>query len=145
MRIPFSRPPLGPAEVEAVAEAIRQGRIGGNGEIGKRVEAALRGLTGSPHVLLTPSATQAMDVAFVAMGLGPGDEVLMPSFAFVSQANAILARGARPVFCEVDPLTLNMCPEDAARRVTEATRIVMPVHYAGIACDLDAFRELAGV
>jgi dTDP-4-amino-4,6-dideoxygalactose transaminase len=143
MRIPFSRPPLGPAEVEAVAEAIRLGRIGGNGEIGKRVEAALRGLTGSPHVLLTPSATQAMDVAFVAMGLGPGDEVLMPSFAFVSQANAILARGARPVFCEVDPLTLNMCPEDAARRVTDATRIVMPVHYAGIACDLDAFRDLA--
>lgn len=143
MRIPFSQPPLGPAEFEAVSTAIRDGRIGGNGQIGKRVEARLRASTGAPHVLLTPNATQAMDVAFMAMGLGPGDEVLMPSFAFVSQANAILARGARPVFCEVDPLTLNMCPEDAARRVTSATRIVMPVHYAGVACDMDAFRALA--
>lgn len=143
MQIPFSRPSLGEHEAEAVARAVRENRIGGNGEICRRVEALLAQLTGSPHALLTPSATQAMDVAFYAFGIGPGDEVLMPSFAFVSQANAILARGARPVFCEIDPQTLNMCPIDAAARITPRTRMIMPVHYAGVACDLDAFEDLA--
>lgn len=143
MQIPFSRPSLGPLEVEAVARAVRDGRIGGNGPIGKAVEQRLADLTGSPHVLLTPSATQAMDVALMAFGIGPGDEILMPSFAFVSQANAILARGARPVFCEIDPDTLNMCPVDAEARITPRTRMIMPVHYAGVACDLDAFEDLA--
>lgn len=143
MKVPFSRPSLGAREAEAVADAVRQGRTVGNGEIGKRVERRLAELTGSPHVLLTPSATQAMDVALYAFGIGPGDEVLMPSFAFVSQANAILARGALPVFCEIDPETLNMCPLDAEARITPRTRLIMPVHYAGIACDLDAFEDLA--
>ena len=143
MPIPFSRPPLGPLEVEAAARAIRDGTIGGNGPICARVEALLRERTGSPHALLTPSATQAMDVALYAYGIGPGDEVLMPSFAFVSQANAILSRGARPVFCEIDDETLDMCPRDAAARITPRTRMLMPVHYAGIACDLDAFAALA--
>ena len=143
MQIPFSRPPLGPREAEAVARALLEMRIGGNGEITKRVEGRLRQLTGARHVLMTPSATQAMDVAFMAFGIGPGDEVLMPSFAFVSQANAILARGARPVFCEIDAATLNMCPIDAAARITSRTKMIMPVHYAGIACDLDAFSTLA--
>lgn len=143
MEIPFSRPSYGPNEADAVAEAVRQRRTIGNGEIGKRVEQLLSRLTGSPHVLLTPSATQAMDVALYAFGIGPGDEVLMPSFAFVSQANAILARGARPVFCEIDSETLNMCPVDAEARITSRTRMIMPVHYAGIACDLDAFTDLA--
>ena len=143
MDIPFSRPPLGAEETLAAARAVRERQTGGNGPIGARVEQKLREITGAPHALLTPSATQAMDVAFIALGLGAGDEVLMPSFAFVSQANAILARGARPVFCEIDDQTLNMCPRDAAARITERTRIVMPVHYAGVACDLDAYQALA--
>lgn len=143
MQVPFSRPSFGPKEADAVAEAVRSGRAVGNGEIGKRVERRLAEVTGSPHALLTPSATQAMDVALYAFGVGPGDEVLMPSFAFVSQANAILARGARPVFCEIDAATLNMCPLDAEARITPRTRMIMPVHYAGIACDLDAFCDLA--
>jgi dTDP-4-amino-4,6-dideoxygalactose transaminase len=143
MDIPFTRPPLGPAEAEAAARAVREGHIGGNGPICARVEEKLRALTGARHALLTPSATQAMDVALIAWGIGPGDEVLMPSFAFVSQANAILARGARPVFCEIDDETLDMCPRDAAARITPRTRLVMPVHYAGVACDLDAYEALA--
>ena len=72
----------------------------------------------------------------------PGDEVLMPSFAFVSMANAVLARGARPVFCEIDERTLNIDPKDAASRITDRTRMVMPVHYAGISCDMDALTAL---
>lgn len=143
MTVPFSRPSLGPLEAEAVAEAVRRGQTVGHGEIGKRVERRLAESVKSPHALLTPNATQAMDVALYAFGIGPGDEVLMPSFAFVSQANAILARGARPVFCEIDPATLNMCPVDAEARIGPRTRMIMPVHYAGVACDLDAFEDLA--
>jgi dTDP-4-amino-4,6-dideoxygalactose transaminase len=141
--IPFSRPSLGEAEVEAVRRAIEAGHVGGNGPICRRVEARLAERIGCHRVILTPNATQAMEVALAAHGIGPGDEVLMPSFAFVSQANVILARGARPVFCEIDPATMNIDADDAARRVTEHTRCVMPVHYAGIAADLDTLRALA--
>ena len=77
------------------------------------------------------------------MGLGPGDEVIMPSFAFVSMANAVLSCGARPVFCEVDERTLNMDPADAESRITGKTKMIMPVHYAGIGCDMDALVKLA--
>lgn len=143
MEIPFCRPPVSAREAAAAEEAVRTGRLGGNGSIGRRVEAQLQALTGASRVLLTPNATQAMEIALIAYGIGPGDEVLMPSFAFVSQANAILGRGATPIFCDVDDLTLNMCPEDAERRSTSRTRMIMPVHYAGIACDLDAFVSLA--
>ncbi|MCG8589171.1 MAG: dTDP-4-amino-4,6-dideoxygalactose transaminase, partial [Proteobacteria bacterium] len=76
-------------------------------------------------------------------GVGPGDEVLMPSFAFVSQANAILQRGATPVFCEIDPDTLNLDPDDAARRLTPRSKLLLPVHYAGVACELASLQALA--
>jgi dTDP-4-amino-4,6-dideoxygalactose transaminase len=107
------------------------------------VAERLAELTGSRHVLLTPNATQAMEVALMAIGIGPGDEVLMPSFGFVGQANAVLARGATPVFCDVDPATLNMDPADTAARITRRTRVLFPVHYAGVAADTTAFRRLA--
>ncbi|MEM7310173.1 MAG: dTDP-4-amino-4,6-dideoxygalactose transaminase [Planctomycetota bacterium] len=143
MRIPFVTPRLGAPEVRAVVRALRNGWIGGNGQVCREVQTRLEELTGARHALLTPSATQAMEVYLLAAGIGPGDEVVMPSFAFVSQANAILARGATPVFCEIDPHTLNLDPADVEARVTERTRAVLPVHYAGIACDLDALGELA--
>lgn len=142
MDIPFCRPPIGPREAEAARAAVAERRLGGNGEIGRRVEERLRDLTGARHVLLTPNATQAIDIALIAHGIGPGDEVLMPSFAFVSQANSILARGAIPVFCEIDAETLNLCPEDTARRVTPRTRMIMPVHYAGVSCDMTALSAI---
>ena len=141
--IKFTQPNIGDAEIEAVTNALRMGHLGGNGPISARVQARLCELTGAPHCLLTPSATHAMELALMSIDLAPGDEVLMPSFAFVSQATAILSRGAVPVFCEIDPRTLNMCPADAETRITDRTRVIMPVHYAGIACDLDAFEKLA--
>lgn len=143
MNIPFTRPSLGSAEVRAVSRAMRAGHVGGNGPVCWRVQQRLKEITGARHALLTPSATHAMEMALLAFGIGPGDEVIMPSFAFVSQANAVLAHGARPVFCDVDPATLNMDPADAAERLTPRTKLLMPVHYAGIACDLGAFRRLA--
>ena len=143
MRVPFLHPPLGAPEVRAVVRALRNGWIGGNGPVCRAVQEQLAQVTGARHALLTPSATQAMELYLVAAGIGPGDEVLMPSFAFVSQAGALLARGARPVFCEIDPTTLNLDPADAEARVTERTRAILPVHYAGIACDMDAIGALA--
>ena len=127
----------------AVTDALRAGQIGGNGAVCRRVQDQIAEITGARYALLTPSATHAMEIALLAMDVGPGDEVLMPAFAFVSQANAILARGARPVFCDVDPATLNMDPEEASRRITRRTKMLMPVHYAGVSCDIDAFRRLA--
>ena len=142
MRIPFTRPSFGSPEVRAAVRALREGRTVGNGPICSRVQKQISEATGSPHVLLTPNATQAMEVALLMFDIGPGDEVLMPSFAFVSMANAILTRGAKPVFCEIDERTLNIDPKDAAERVTDSTKMVMPVHYAGIACDMEALLAL---
>lgn len=141
-RLNFTEPAIGADELEAVVAALREGQIGGNGAISRRVQGRLAELTGATRALLTPSATTAIEISLLASGIGPGDEVLMPSFAFVSQANAILQMGATPVFCEVDPVTLNLDPADAERRVTPRTRMVMPVHYAGVPADLEG---LSGV
>ncbi|HSJ98939.1 MAG TPA: dTDP-4-amino-4,6-dideoxygalactose transaminase [Myxococcota bacterium] len=142
-RIPFQRASLGAAERRAVERAVRQGALAGDGAIGRRVSARLRELTGARHVLLTPSATSASDVTFAALPVGPGEEVLMPSFAYPSQAAALLARGARPVFCDVDEATLNLDPADARRKVTKRTRALLVVHYAGVAADLTGLTRLA--
>jgi dTDP-4-amino-4,6-dideoxygalactose transaminase len=142
-KIPFTRPSIGAVEMRAVSTALRTLRLGGNGPICKRVQQSLAAQLGIKHALLTPNATQAMEMGLLALGIGPGDEVLMPSFAFVSQANAILMRGATPVFCEVDPATMNMDAADAARRITPRTKLLMPIHYAGVPADLDAFTKLA--
>ena len=143
MKIPYNQPSYGKAEERALLAALRAGETGGNGAITKRASAMLRELTGAKHVLLMPSATSAMEVALTAAGVGPGDEVLMPSFGFVSQANVILSVGAKPVFCEIDPATMNMCAEDAAKRITKRTKLLFPVHYAGIGADMRAYRKLA--
>lgn len=142
MKIPFTRPSIGAAEVRAVTRALRERHIGGNGPISKRVQKRIAEITGSPHALLTPNATQAMEMLMIALNIGPGDEVILPSFSFVSMANAVLTRGATPVFCEIDRGTLNMDPKDVARRITKRTKMVMPVHYGGISADMDALGAL---
>jgi len=143
MRIPFTLPRLGAPEVRAVVRALRNKRIEGNGEICRRVQARLADLTGARHVLLTPSATAAMELYLASTDLAPGDEVLLPSFAYVSQATVLLSRGLVPVFCEIEPGSLSLDVADAEARVTDRTRAILPVHYAGIACDLDAVLALA--
>jgi dTDP-4-amino-4,6-dideoxygalactose transaminase len=137
LKIPFTRPCFGSAEIRAAAAALRAGQTIGNGAIGARVEQRLCALSGAPHAVLTPNATQAMEVLLTALGIGPGDEVIVPSFAYVSMANAVVQRGARPVFAEIDERHLNLDPEDVARKLTPRTKVVMPVHYAGIPADLD--------
>jgi dTDP-4-amino-4,6-dideoxygalactose transaminase len=137
LKIPFTRPCFGSAEIRAAAAALRAGQTIGNGAIGARVEQRLCELSGSPHAVLTPNATQAMEVLLTALGIGPGDEVIVPSFAYVSMANTVVQRGASPVFAEIDERHLNLDPDDVARRLTPRTKMVMPVHYAGIPADMD--------
>jgi dTDP-4-amino-4,6-dideoxygalactose transaminase len=143
--IAFGKPDLDEAEIEAVAKLIRGGKIGGDGPATKRLEAEMAAYLGVPKVFLTTSGTHALELAMHSLRLKPGDEVICPSFTFVSTANAALLCGAKPVFAEIRPDTLNLCPEDTARRITSRTRAICPVHYAGVACDMDAFLDLAKV
>src|SRR5688500_8367082 len=95
------------------------------------------------RVLLTTSCTHALELALMALGIGPGDEVICPSFTFVSTANAILRVGARPVFADIEDDSLGLDPRDVTKRLTERTAALLPVHYAGVSADMDALMEIA--
>ncbi len=141
--IPFNVPCIGDTEIHAVSEALKQGILRGDGPISKRVEAAFEAWLDCKHFFFTTSCTHALEMAMIALGIGPGDEVIMPSFNFVSSANAVVLRGAKPVFAEIRPDTLNIDPADIARKITPATKAIVPVHYAGVACDMEAITSLA--
>ena len=96
-----------------------------------------------PHVLLTPSCTAALEIAAMLCGLQPGDEVIMPSFTFVSTANAAARLGARPVFVDIRPDTLNLDETQIETAITEKTRAIFPVHYAGVGCQMDEIMSIA--
>ena len=130
------------AEAEAVRRAL-SGRVAGNGPFGQRVEERLSAMLAGHRVLLVTSCTHALELGLLALGIGPGMEVICPSFTFVSTANAILRVGAQPVFAEIDETTLGLDPADVAARVTPRTAALLPVHYAGIAPDMDALMALA--
>lgn len=117
-------------------------RVGGDGPFGRRVEARLGQLLGS-RVLLTTSCTHALELALLALGIGPGQDVICPAYTFVSTANAILRVGARPVFADVDERTLGLSPQDVERRLTAATTCLLPVHYGGMAADMDGLARMA--
>jgi len=141
--LPFNRPYRTGNEADCVAAAIEGGWTGGNGPRTRRCEELLGELTGAPRVLMTHSCTGALEMAALLAGVGPGDEVVMPSFTFVSTANAFVLRGATPVFVDVDPGTLNIDPERAAAAVTDRTRALVAVHYGGIGCDMEALSAIA--
>jgi dTDP-4-amino-4,6-dideoxygalactose transaminase len=130
------------AEGESVRRALA-GRVAGNGPFGQRVEERLSALLAGQRVLLTTSCTHALELALMALGVGPGAEVVCPSFTFVSTANAILRAGARPVFADIDEDTLGLDPADVAVRVTPRTAALLPVHYGGVAPDMDGLLALA--
>lgn len=143
-RIPFHRvDPMGD-ELRHLAEAASGGWIAGDGRYTRRCRELLERLHDGAPVLLTTSCTHALELAALLLDVGPEDEVVMPSFTFVSTANAFALRGATPVFADVDPDTLNLDPGDLAARITGRTRAVVPVHYAGVGCDMEAIGELAG-
>ncbi|MFT4702899.1 MAG: dTDP-4-amino-4,6-dideoxygalactose transaminase, partial [Bradymonadia bacterium] len=141
--VPFHVPYRTGQEEENVAAALAAGSLAGNGTWTAQCQRALESLTGAPRVLLTHSCTAALELAAMLCGWGPGDEVIVPSFAFTSTAAAVARTGATLVFAEVDPSTMMLDLDDVARRISPKTRGIVPIHYAGLAAPLARLRELA--
>src|ERR1017187_9327869 len=142
-RIPFNRPCLSGKELLYVAEAIIQGHAAGDGGFTRRCHAFLERQLGVQRALLTTSCTHALELAALLLDVQPGDEVVLPSFTFVSTANAFVLRGARPVFVDIRPDTLNLDESLLERSIGPKTKAVVPVHYAGIGCEMDRIMEVA--
>ena len=140
--IPFNRPAQLGTEAAALAAVFEQGSFAGDGPFGRKCEARLDALLGQKTLLVT-SATHALELAALLLNVGPGDEIIMPSFTFVSTANAFVLRGAVPVFCDVD-LNGNLQVSEVEKLITPKTKAVAVVHYAGNSCDMDALAATCG-
>ncbi len=143
VRTPFNRPYTVGSELEYVEEALGHGQLSGNGQITRRCAAWLEERCGSSRVLLTHSCTGALEMAALLAEVGEGDEVVMPSFTFPSTANAFVLRGATPVFVDVTEDTLNLDCEQLEDAVGPRTRAIAPVHYSGVACEMDTICAVA--
>src|SRR6056297_3361911 len=143
-KLPFNRPSMTGRELEYLTEAVSSSKLSGDGPFTQRCHEWLEKTFDSP-ALLTHSCTGALEMAVMLADLQPGDEVIMPSYTFVSTANAVVLRGAVPVFVDIDPRSLNISPEAVAAAVTPSTKAIFAVHYAGFAADMDALAEIADV
>lgn len=141
--IPFNKPPYAGNEKEYIAEAIAANKICGDGQFTKKCHALLEKMTGSQKVLLTTSGSHALEMAALLCGLESGDEVILPSFTFSSTANAFVLAGAKLVFVDVRPDTMNIDETKIEAAITPRTRVIVPVHYAGVACEMDTIMEIA--
>ena len=141
--IPFNRPCLAGKEYQYIAEAIANGHASGDGPFTRRCHELLERELGVPKALLTTSCTHALEMTAILLDCGPGDEIILPSFTFVSTANAFVLRGARIVFADIRPDTLNLDESRLEALLTPRTKAIVPVHYAGVACDMDAICKIA--
>ena len=141
--IPFNRPTVVGLEFDYIRTATEEFHLSGDGKYTKRCHAMLEVLTGTSRALLTHSCTAALEMSAILADIESGDEVIMPSFTFVSTANAFALRGAVPVFVDVRADTFNIDETRVEQAVTARTRAIVPVHYAGVACDMDALRKIA--
>lgn len=141
--IPFNAPPVVGTEVEYMQSAMASGKLCGDGGFTRRCQQWMEQHFGSKKVLLTPSCTASLEMAALLIDLQPGDEVIMPSYTFVSTANAFVLRGATIVFVDVRPDTLNIDETLIEAAITAKTRAIVPVHYAGVACEMDTIMALA--
>ena len=141
--IPFNRPPYTGNEDQYVLGAMRSDKISGDGEYSQQCQAWFERELSCAKALLTPSCTQALEMAAILLGIQPGDEVIMPSYTFVSTANAFVLQGARIVFVDVRPDTMNIDEKKIEAAITRKTKAIVPVHYAGVACDMDAIMGIA--
>lgn len=141
--IPFNKPYMTGRELEYISQAHAAGHLSGDGPFTKRCHARLEEMTGSSVALLTQSCTAALEMAAILAELTPGDEVIMPSFTFVSTANAFVLRGAIPVFVDIRADTLNIDEAQIEAAITLKTKAICVVHYAGVACEMDAIMAIA--
>ncbi|MCY3978659.1 MAG: dTDP-4-amino-4,6-dideoxygalactose transaminase [Chloroflexi bacterium] len=142
-RIPFNKPTRIGHEIEYISESLATQHISGDGAFTKRCHAFLQDSLGVGKALLTTSCTHALEMAALLLDIQPGDEVIVPSFTFVSSVNAFVLRGAKPVFADIRPDTLNLDERQLRELITDRTRAIVLVHYAGVACEMDAIMSLA--
>lgn len=143
MKIPFNRPPILGTELQEIEASLRTFKMSGEGTFNKFCIDWFIKNVGSKLAVMTPSCTAALEMAMILCDIGPGDEVIMPSFTFTSTANAVVLFGGVPVFVDIDPVTLNLDASKIEAAITSRTKAIMPVHYAGIACDMDAINAIA--
>ncbi|HUJ20118.1 MAG TPA: dTDP-4-amino-4,6-dideoxygalactose transaminase [Bryobacteraceae bacterium] len=141
--IPFNLPFASGQEYEFIRQAIENGHVSGDGPFTKKCQRLLEQLLGVPRVLLTTSCTDALEMAALLLDIQPGDEVIVPSFTFVSTVNAFVLRGARPVFADIRPDTLNLDERQLPALIGPRTKAILPVHYAGVGCEMDSILEFA--
>lgn len=140
--IPFNRPPLVPAGMDYVQAALRDGHASSGGPFTGRCETLLETSLDIEHVLLTTSGSAALELTAILLDIGPGDEVIMPTYTYPSTANAVVLRGAKPVFVDVRADTLNLDEGKLPAAITERTRAIMVVHYAGVGCEMDEITRI---
>jgi len=141
--IPFNRPPYTGIEEQHVLNAMRSEKISGDGKYGLLCQQWFEEKLNCNKALLTPSCTQALEIAAILIDIQPGDEVIMPSYTFVSTANAFVMRGAKIVFVDIRPDTLNIDERLIEAAITPKTKAIVPVHYAGVGCDMDVIMDIA--
>ena len=141
--IPFNKPYMGERELSYIAEAHRNHILAGDGPFTKRCDAWIEQQTGTSKALLTHSCTAALEMCALLLNIQPGDEIIMPSYTFVSTANAFVLRGGVPVFVDIRPDTLNLDESKIEAAITPKTRAIVPVHYAGVACEMDTILAIA--
>ena len=142
-KIPFNRPFIIGRELDYIAQAVRGGQLSGDGIFTKKCHTWIEQTFKTPKALLTHSCTAALEMAAILADIQPGDEVILPSYTFVSTANAFVLRGAIPVWCEIREDTLNIDEEKIEALITETTKAIVPVHYAGVSCEMDAIMRIA--
>jgi dTDP-4-amino-4,6-dideoxygalactose transaminase len=142
--IPFNRSSLQGRELEFIFQTISNGQIAGDQIFSKKCHALLEKVAGVRKALVTTSCTHALEMAAILLNIQPGEEVILPAFTFVSTANAFVLHGARPVFCDIRPDTLNLDESKLEALITPRTRAIVPVHYAGVGCEMAAILEIAG-
>ena len=142
--IPFNRPFAIGKELDYIRQSIENMHTCGDGSFTKKCHALLEQIIGVPKALLTTSCTHALEMAALLLNIQPGDEVIVPSFTFVTTINAFVLRGAHPVFIDVRPDTLNLDESKLEQLITPKTKAIIPVHYAGVGCEMEAIMEIAG-
>src|SRR6201990_815023 len=142
MDVPFAKPWFAGGEAEAVAEVIASGWLTQGPRV-QEFERAFAARVGAAEAVATTNCTTALQLSLYVAGVGPGDEVIVPSLSFIATANAVWQNGATPVFADVDPRTYNLDPESTERAITPRTKAIMPVHQIGLPADMDAFLDIA--
>ena len=139
----FNVPPYTGKEIDYIKKAVENHKICGDGEFTKKDSEWIENKTGTSKCLLTTSCTHATEMAALLLDIKPGDEVIMPSYTFVSTADAFVLRGATPVFIDIRPDTMNIDENLIEDAITDKTRAIVPVHYAGVGCEMDKIMDIA--